>query len=88
MKLSVAFNSRCSGGNHLHLTVTARRENDALIGSYPVTLTAEQLLDADVDDFVEALPVLIRGYLRELGYTRQTPLTTLRTAIESRVFRL
>jgi hypothetical protein len=88
VKLSIAVNGRCSGGNHVHLTVTARREDDSLIGAYPVTLTAEQLFDIEVDDFLQALPVLIRGYLREQGYTRSTPLGTLRTAIESKVFRL
>lgn len=88
MKLSIAVNGRCAGGNHVHLTVTARRENDALIGAYPVTITAEQLFDIEVEDFIQSLPILIRGYLREQGYTRQTPLGTLRTAIESKVFRL
>ena len=72
----------------MHLTVTAKRENDTLIGTYQVTTTAEQLFDVEVDDFIQAIPVLIRGLLRELGYTRATPLGQIRTAIESKVFRL
>lgn len=88
MKLAIAVNNRCAGQNHVHLTVTARRNNDTLIGTYPVTLTVEQLFDAEVEDFIQALPVLVRGLLRELGYTRQTPLSQIRTAIESKVFYL
>lgn len=88
MKLSVAINSRCPGNSHVHTTVTANRENDTLIGTYPLVITADELFDADVDDFIKALPVLIRGLLRELGYSRATPIAQIRTAIESKVFRL
>lgn len=88
MKLTVILNSRCAGNNHVHATVTARRENDTLIGTYPLVITADELFDADVEDFIRALPVLIRGLIRELGYTRATPLAQIRNAIESKVFSL
>lgn len=88
MKLSAVVNSRCAGTNHVHFTITANSENDTLIGVYPLVLTSEQLFNDDVENISSAFVILARGLMRELGYTSATPITLVRTAVETKVFRV
>lgn len=88
MKISAVLNDRCLGGNHINITLTARKEDDSLISVETITISSENLFDSEVEDFKQSFPCLLRGHLRDLGHSRSTAIGQLRTAIESRVLRL
>lgn len=88
MRISITVNGRCSGQCHAFLTVTARRENSALIGSRDVVLTMDEILGVEPAAFLDNLPLLLRSFLLEQGYTKATPLATLKSAIEAKEFRI
>ena len=87
-KISLVFVSRCTGGDHYKFTATVSSEANAVLLTTPIVLTMDQMLGVDPSDAISQIPYLLRQLFLEGGYNRLTPLGTLRTAIEAKVFRV
>lgn len=82
MELTISNISTCPGGGHVHLTVT---KNGG--ASKEITLDKSDFF-FEPDEYETVLIVLLRGLIKREGFNRETPLSQIKTAIETEVFRI
>lgn len=82
MDISITIDSICNCGNHVDLAVS----KDG--GPFRIFRFNKRDFVGEIDDYDTAVIVLIRNRIKTLGYNASTPLSTIRSAIESEVFKL
>lgn len=83
MNLEITVNGACSpNGGHVFLTVTKN-------GTQSKNITLEKAdFFFEPEEYETVLATLLRSFLKEQGFTKNTPLSQLKTAIEAKVFKL
>lgn len=82
MQLTMSIDGICNGGGHIHITVTKNGTQ-----SKEFTFHKDDLFFTP-DDYETVLVTLIRGLIAREGFTENTPLSQVKTAIEAEVFKL
>lgn len=82
MELTIEINGLCAGEGHIHLTVTKNGTQ-----SKEFTLIREDFF-IEPEEYETVLVTLLRSFLKEQGFTKDTPLSELKIAIEAKVFKL
>lgn len=81
MDINIAVNGLCAGGNHVLLTATV----DGKSKDFHMNKADFQI---EPDEYEDIIAILLRSFYKEQGFTNQTPISEVKTAIESKVFKL
>lgn len=80
MTFTVTVNSVCSGGNHLHCTLTVGGN------SYPLTLSRDDLnVDYTREEALEAIVARLRSKVKEASASTYNQ---IKTALEGQTFKI